>query len=155
MPRESLAGEVTRGRPLHSPEVASAGAQIRVVFGKKRFDAHDVGARYVMRKLVDAGMEVIFIRFALIEELVDAAVQEDADVIAMSVLTGGHLVLARDLHEALVAAGLSDRLVIVGGVIADDDHERLRELGVDGVFGPGSKPDEIVAFIRSRVGGEQ
>lgn len=155
MPRESLAGEVTRGRPLHSPEISPSGAQIRVVFGKKRFDAHDVGARYVMRKFVDAGMEVVFIRFALIDELVDAAVQEDADVIALSVLTGGHLVLARDLTEALRKAGLADRLVLIGGVIADDDHARLHELGVQGVFGPGSKPDDIVAYIREHVGGER
>jgi methylmalonyl-CoA mutase C-terminal domain/subunit len=152
MLRESLVGEVTRGRPLHTPEVP-AGEHVRVVFGKKRFDAHDVGARYVMRKLVDAGMEVVFIRFALIDELVDAAVQEDADVIALSVLTGGHLVLAGELTERLRAAGLQDRLVLVGGVIADDDQARLHELGVDGVFGPGSRPDDIVAFIDEHAGG--
>jgi len=122
-----------------------------VVLGKKRFDAHDVGARYIMRKLVDAGMEVVFIRFALIGELVDAAVQEDAEVIGLSVLTGGHLVLAADLMEALREAGLDDRLVVIGGVIADEDHAKLHSLGVDGVFGPGSKPDAIVAFINDRV----
>jgi methylmalonyl-CoA mutase C-terminal domain/subunit len=152
MPRESLEGEVTRGHPLHAPEPSGSGEHIRVVLGKKRFDAHDVGARYVMRKLVDAGMEVVFIRFALIEELVDAAVQEDAQVISLSVLTGGHLVLAADLMDALRAAGLDDRLVIIGGVIADDDHAKLRALGVDGVFGPGSKPETIVTFINEWFG---
>ncbi|HLN05767.1 MAG TPA: cobalamin-dependent protein, partial [Acidimicrobiales bacterium] len=135
---------------LHTPEPSGESEHVRVVLGKKRFDAHDVGARYIMRKLVDAGMEVVFIRFALIGELVDAAVQEDAEVIGLSVLTGGHLVLAADLMEALREAGLDDRLVVIGGVIADEDHAKLHSLGVDGVFGPGSKPDAIVAFINDR-----
>jgi methylmalonyl-CoA mutase C-terminal domain/subunit len=143
---------VTRGRPLNTPEPApGSGAPIRVVLGKMRFDAHDVGARYVMRKLVEAGMEVIFIRFALVEELVDAAVQEDADVIGLSSLTGGHMTVARELVDAVRDAGLEDRLIVVGGVIADADVEEMRRLGVDGVFGPGSSPHDIVAFIRDHV----
>lgn len=148
----SQAGEVTRGVPLHSPEPsATEGPRIRVVLGKKRFDAHDVGARYIMRKLVEGGMETIFIRFALVDELVEAAVQEDAHVIAMSVLTGGHLVIAGDLMAKAREAGLEDRLFIIGGVIADEDHPKLHELGIDAVFGPGTKPDEIVSYIRKNV----
>ena len=149
--RESKVGEVTRGSPLRTPEPSSSGARIKVVLGKKRFDAHDVGARYVMRKLVDAGMEVVFIRFALVEELVDAAVQEDAHVVALSSLTGGHLVVATDLMTAARAAGLADRLFVVGGIIADEDHDALRALGVDGVFGPGTNPEDVVEFIQSRA----
>lgn len=148
----SQAGEVTRGVPLRSPEPsATDGTPIRVVLGKKRFDAHDVGARYIMRKLVEAGMETIFIRFALVEELVEAAVQEDAHVIAMSVLTGGHLVIAGDLMAAAREAGLDDRLFIVGGVIADEDHPKLHELGINAVFGPGTKPEDIVTYVRANV----
>lgn len=148
----SQAGEVTRGVPLQSPEPGPAeGRRIRVVLGKKRFDAHDVGARYIMRKLVEAGLETIFIRFAVVEELVEAAVQEDADVVALSVLTGGHLAIAADMMTAARTAGLTDRLFLVGGVIADDDRSKLRELGVDSVFGPGTRPDDVVSFIREHV----
>lgn len=129
----------------------STAPPIRVVLGKMRFDAHDVGARFIMRKLVDAGMEVIFVRFALVGELVDAALQEDARVIGLSSLTGGHLGVVADLVDALRAAGLGDRLLVVGGVIADDDVATMRSLGVDGVFGPGSSPAEIVDFIRDRA----
>lgn len=137
----------TRGRPLHSPEPAGEGPHTKVILGKMRFDAHDVGARYVMRRLVDAGMEVVFIRFALVQELVDAALQEDAHVIGLSALTGGHLSVARDLMEAVKKAGLDDRLVLIGGVIADEDSDVLKGLGVHGVFGPGTEPGEIVSFI--------
>jgi methylmalonyl-CoA mutase, C-terminal domain len=148
----SPAGEVTRGVPLHSPEPAAVpGSRIRVVLGKKRFDAHDVGARYIMRKLVEGGMETIFIRFALVDELVEAAVQEDAHVIALSILTGGHLVVAADLMDAARAAGIDDRLFIVGGVIADDDRPKLRELGIDAVFGPGTKPVDVIEYIKSNA----
>jgi methylmalonyl-CoA mutase C-terminal domain/subunit len=127
------------------------GPPIRVVLGKMRFDAHDVGARFIMRKLVEAGMEVIFLRFALVGELVDAAVQEDAQVIGLSSLTGGHMSVVADLVAAVREAGLNDRLLVVGGVIADDDVAAMRSLGVHGVFGPGSAPAEIVEFIRNGV----
>lgn len=141
-----------RGRPLHTPEPSGPGPRIKVVLGKMRFDAHDVGARYIMRKLVEGGMEVVFIRFALVEELVEAALQEDAQVIGLSSLTGGHLTVARDLVQAVEAAGLEDRLLLIGGVIADQDVGTLRELGIQGVFGPGTKPEDVVSFIRERVG---
>lgn len=143
--------ETTRGRPLNTPEPAGAGPRIKVVLGKMRFDAHDVGARYIMRKLVDAGMEVVFIRFALVQELVDAALQEDAQVIGLSSLTGGHLSVGRDLAEAAETAGLGDRLLVIGGVISDDDVTLLKEAGFDGVFGPGTKAETIVEYIRTNV----
>ena len=143
--------ETTRGRPLNTPEPTGEGPRIKVVLGKMRFDAHDVGARYVMRKLVDAGMEVVFIRFGLVAEVVDAALQEDAQVIGLSSLTGGHLSVGNDLAQALEEAGLGDRLLVVGGVISDDDVAALRKAGFDGVFGPGTKIETIVDFIRSNV----
>lgn len=143
--------DTTRGRPLNTPEPAGKGPRIKVVLGKMRFDAHDVGARYIMRKLVDAGMEVVFIRFALVEELVDAAVQEDVHVIGLSSLTGGHLSVGKDLADAVEAAGLGDRLLVIGGVIADDDRASLKAAGFDGVFGPGTKAETIVDFIRTNV----
>jgi methylmalonyl-CoA mutase, C-terminal domain len=143
--------ETTRGRPLNTPEPSGEGPHIKVVLGKMRFDAHDVGARYIMRRLVDAGMEVVFIRFALVSELVDAALQEDAHVIGLSSLTGGHLSVAKDLVDAVKEAGLEDRLIVIGGVIADQDVSALNALGIDGVFGPGSKPEGVIAFIQERV----
>ena len=142
---------MTRGTPLRSPTVEFIGPRIKVVFGKLRFDAHDVGARYIMRKMVEAGMEVVFIRFALVSELVEAALQEDADVVAMSSLTGGHLVVGQDLMEAARAMGMEDRFFIMGGVIADEDHLKLKEYGLDAVFGPGSRPDDIVRSIEVNV----
>lgn len=141
----------TVGRPLAMDQPETDGPRIRVVLGKMRIDAHDVGARFIMKKLVDAGMEVIFVRFANVQELVDAALQEDAHVIGLSALTGGHLSVARDLLDALGAAGLDDRVVVIGGVIADTDVETLKGMGVDAVFGPGSKPTTVVDFIRDRV----
>lgn len=155
MSETAEAASLRRGAPLHSPDVSGPGPRIKVVFGKLRFDAHDVGARYVMRKLVEAGMEVVFIRFALVEELVEAAVQEDAQVVAMSALTGGHLVVGQDLMEAARAAGLSDSIFIMGGVIADEDHATLQGFGIDAVFGPGSRPADIVSFIQDRIGREE
>lgn len=143
--------ETTRGRPLSTPEPAGEGPRIKVVLGKMKFDAHDVGARYIMRKLVDAGMEVVFIRFGLVDELVEAALQEDAHVIGLSSLTGGHLSVGKDLAEAAKKAGLDDRLLLIGGVIADEDVEELRRAGFDAVFGPGSDAREVVEFIRSNV----
>ncbi len=142
----------TRGEPINMPSAGDPSAQrVRVVFGKLGFDAHDVGARFVMKKLVDAGMEVIFVRFDLAKELVNIAVQDDADVIALSVLTGGHLTVAADLAAAMDDAGIDDCLAIIGGVIADSDAPELHRLGIHGVFGPGSDPDAIVEFIRSNV----
>jgi methylmalonyl-CoA mutase C-terminal domain/subunit len=149
------AGSITRGTPLRSPAVESTGPRVKVVFGKLRFDAHDVGARYVMRKMVEAGMEVVFIRFALVSELVEAALQEDADVVAMSSLTGGHLVVGQDLMETARAMGIEDRLFIMGGVIADEDHLKLKEYGLHGVFGPGSRPVDIIGFIEENVSKEE
>ena len=149
--RQSQVGEVTRGQPVATPQPQTSGPRIKVVLGKKRFDAHDVGARYIMRKLVDAGMEVVFTRFALVDELVDAAVQEDADVIALSSLTGGHLIVAGDLMAAAADAGIADRVFVVGGVIADQDHKKLQDLGITGVFGPGTDPQQVVEFLRENV----
>lgn len=143
--------ETTRGHPINMPSPEDSGSRIRVILGKLRFDAHDVGARFVMKKLVDAGMEVVFVRFALPQELVEAALQEDAHVIGLSALTGAHLMVCEDLMAALEQAGLDDRLVVVGGVIADEDADKLRALGVDGVFGSGSKPAAVVEFIREHV----
>jgi len=114
-------------------------------------DAHDRGARYVLRKLVEAGMEVVFLRFELVDELVAAAIQEDPDVVALSILTGGHLVVVEDLAKGLEEAGLSDRLLVVGGIIPPEDFDALHALGVDGIFTPGQPVEEIVEFVRGRL----
>ena len=143
--------DTTKGVPLNTPELADEGSRIRVVLGKMRFDAHDVGARFIMRRLVDAGMEVIFVRFAIVADLVEAALQEDAHVIAISSLTGGHMTVAKNLVQSVRKAGLEDRLLLIGGVIADGDVEQIKAMGVAGVFGPGTDADSVVQFIKDRV----
>lgn len=124
---------------------------IRVVLGKKHFDAHDVGLRYIAHALTSAGMEVVFMRFAETWQLAAAAADEDADVIGISILTGAHLSEAEALIAACRERGLDDRLIIMGGVIADDDIPALEAIGIERVFQPGTSPDDLVKYIQERV----
>jgi methylmalonyl-CoA mutase C-terminal domain/subunit len=141
----------TKGAPLNTPQPTGDGQRIRVVLGKMRFDAHDVGARFIMHRLVEAGMEVVFVRFARVSELVEAALQEDVHVIGISSLTGGHLTVGKNLIAAVKEAGLEHRLLVIGGVIADEDVVKLKAMGIAGVFGPGSDADAVVEFIKQNV----
>jgi methylmalonyl-CoA mutase C-terminal domain/subunit len=125
---------------------------IRVLVGKPGLDGHDRGAKVVARALRDAGMEVIYTGLHQTPEMiVDAAVQEDVQVVALSTLSGNHLTVFPRVIELLRAQGLGGVLVLAGGIIPEEDARRLRELGIAAVFGPGTDTREVVDFIRSAL----
>ena len=129
------------------------GERIRVVVAKPGLDGHDKGAKIVARLLRDAGMEVIYTGLhRTVEDIVTIAMQEDADVIGLSILSGAHLPLSRRLLARLDQERMrEDVLVLVGGVIPSQDIQALQELGVDGVFPVASPFEEIVSFIQEKV----
>jgi methylmalonyl-CoA mutase C-terminal domain/subunit len=131
--------------------------KIRVVIAKPGLDGHDRGAKVIARALRDAGMEVIYTGLRQTpEQIVAAALQEDADAIGLSILSGAHMHICPRVMELLRAKGLHDVLVVVGGIIPDVDIPKLNAIGIEGVFLPGTPMQEIVDFItrrvRSRVG---
>ena len=122
--------------------------KIRVVIAKPGLDGHDRGAKVIARALRDAGMEVIYTGLRQTpEQIVAAALQEDADVIGLSILSGAHMHICPRIVELLREKGLDDVLVVVGGIIPDVDVPRLNELGINGIFLPGTPMQEIVDFI--------
>lgn len=126
--------------------------KIKVLVAKPGLDGHDRGGKVIAIALKQAGMEVVYMGLhQTVEAVVRAAVQEDVDVIGLSIMTGGHLPICRKLMELLAAEGAEDVLVCVGGVIPRRDLLPLQEMGVRGVFPGGSKLDDIVAFIRENV----
>jgi len=126
--------------------------KIRVVVAKPGLDGHDRGAKIIARALRDAGMEVIYTGLHQTpEQIVETAIQEDADAVGISILSGAHMTLVPRILELLRANGADDVLVLVGGTIPEDDAEELRRLGVAGVFGPGAPTSEIVAFLQRAV----
>ncbi len=126
--------------------------KIRVLIAKPGLDGHDRGAKVVAQALKDAGMEVIYTGLhQTIEGIVKVALEEDVDVIGLSVLSGAHLHLSQKLIHELNEEGLTDRLVLIGGNIPERDVETLKGYGVAGVFPTGSQLEEIVSFIRERV----
>ncbi len=123
---------------------------IRVLVGKPGLDGHDRGAKVVARALRDAGMEVIYTGLHQTpEEIVEAALQEDVDVVGLSILSGAHNTLVPRVIELLRTQGMDDVQVMVGGIIPEADAQALRQLGVVAVFGPGTETEEIVRFTRS------
>jgi methylmalonyl-CoA mutase cobalamin-binding domain/chain len=121
---------------------------VRVLVAKVGLDGHDVGARVVARGLMDAGMEVIYTGLRRTpEQVVAAALQEDCEVIGISILSGAHTPLVRRIQALMLEAGLDDVLLLVGGVIPEADVATLREIGVDAVFHPATKIEEIAQFI--------
>lgn len=125
---------------------------IRVLIAKLGLDGHDRGAMVVARALRDAGMEVIYTGLRQTPEMVaEAALQEDVDVVGLSILSGAHMVLLPRTVEVLHERGLRDVLIIAGGIIPDEDVPVLKECGVHAVFGPGSSTQDIVNFIREHV----
>jgi methylmalonyl-CoA mutase C-terminal domain/subunit len=125
--------------------------KIRILLAKPGLDGHDVGAKVVVRALVDAGFEVIYTGLRQDpQRIAVAALEEGVDVIALSILSGSHLPICARLKDWLARFGLQDRLWLVGGNIPPEDRLKLLALGVDAVFPTGSKLAEIVAFIRER-----
>jgi methylmalonyl-CoA mutase C-terminal domain/subunit len=125
---------------------------IRVVIAKPGLDGHDRGAKVIARALRDAGMEVIYTGLRQTpEQIVAAALQEDADVIGLSILSGAHMHICPRVMELLKEKGLSHVRVLVGGIIPDVDIAKLRAMGVTGIFLPGTPMQDIVDFINSHV----
>lgn len=124
---------------------------IRVLLGKTTMDAHDRGVRYLATKLRESGMEVIFINFFEPKEILDAAIQEDVDVIGISSSVEGHMPVAREVTQRLKEIGKQDVVVMFGGVIPERDFEKMQAMGVKGIFGPGSSAETIVKFLRDNV----
>ena len=126
--------------------------KIRVVIAKPGLDGHDRGAKVIARSLRDAGMEVIYTGLRQTpEQIVEAAVQEDADAIGVSILSGAHNHVCPRVMALLEEKGADDVLVVVGGIIPDADIPRLREIGIEGVFQPGTSMQSIVDFITTHV----
>jgi len=126
--------------------------KIRVVIAKAGLDGHDRGAKIIARALRDAGMEVIYTGLHQTpEQIVETAVQEDADAVGISILSGAHMTLVPRVVDGLRENGLDDVLVVVGGTIPGQDAGELKEHGVAEVFTPGAPTSEIVEFLREKV----
>ncbi len=132
----------------------STSRKIRVVIAKPGLDGHDRGAKIIARALRDAGMEVIYTGLHQTpEQIVETALQEDADAVGISILSGAHMTLVPRILEGLKAEGLEDVLVVVGGTIPKPDVIALKEQGVAEVFTPGAPVSEIVEFLQAKVPG--
>src|SRR5690348_18158512 len=126
--------------------------KIRVLVAKPGLDGHDRGAKVIARALRDAGMEVIYTGLRQTPEMiVNAALQEDVDVIGLSILSGAHNAIVPRVTELLKGNKMDDVLVLVGGIIPDQDVALLKQNGVSGIFQPGTAMEEIITFIRSNV----
>jgi len=126
--------------------------KIRVLVAKPGLDGHDRGAKVIARAYRDAGMEVIYTGLHQTpESIAQAALEEDVDVVAMSILSGAHMTLVPRVINLIRQQGIEDILYLVGGIIPDDDVPLLKEVGVAEVFGPGADLDEIVEFTRMNV----
>ncbi|MBK8046558.1 MAG: cobalamin B12-binding domain-containing protein [Anaerolineales bacterium] len=126
--------------------------KIRVLVAKPGLDGHDRGAKVVARSLRDAGFEVIYTGIRQTPQMIaEAALQEDVDVVGLSILSGAHMTLCPKVVELLRAQGQDNVLVLVGGIIPDEDVEKLKTSGVKGVFGPGTSTQDISDFINGNV----
>jgi len=131
---------------------SSPSSPVRVVVAKPGLDGHDRGAKVVARALRDAGMEVVYTGLHQTpEQIVEAAIQEDADVVGLSILSGAHMTLFAKVVELLRARDAADIVVFGGGIIPEDDIPELEKLGVAKVFTPGATTTEIVAWVRANV----
>jgi methylmalonyl-CoA mutase, C-terminal domain len=127
--------------------------RIRVLVAKPGLDGHDRGAKIIARAFRDAGFEVIYTGLRQTpEQVVTAALQEDVDVIGLSVLSGAHMTLCPRIMELMKKEKLDDVLVLIGGIIPDQDIPKLKELGVSEVFQPGVSTEDIVEYVRRNVG---
>ena len=127
--------------------------RIRVLVAKPGLDGHDRGAKVVARALRDAGMEVIYTGIRQTSQMiVQAAAQEDVDVVGMSVLSGAHMEILPEILRLLREQGMDDVITVVGGIIPEADRQPLMDLGISGVFGPGTSTSAIVEFIEKAMG---
>jgi methylmalonyl-CoA mutase, C-terminal domain len=125
---------------------------IRVLIAKPGLDGHDRGAKVIARALRDAGMEVIYTGLRQTPEMIaEAALQEDVDVVGLSILSGAHMALVPRIRQVMDENGLQDVILLIGGIIPDDDIPALQQVGVSGIFGPGTSTDEIVTHIRKSM----
>jgi len=137
--------------PTMSPD-STTSKKIRVVVAKPGLDGHDRGAKIIARALRDAGMEVIYTGLHQTpEQIAETAIQEDADAVGLSILSGAHMTLVPRVVELLKDQGADDVVVTVGGTIPADDIPELKKLGVAAVFTPGANTEEIVEFVREAV----
>jgi len=126
--------------------------KIRVIVAKPGLDGHDRGAKVIARAFRDAGFEVIYTGLRQTpEQVVNAALQEDADVIGLSVLSGAHMTICPRIMDLMKKEGLDDVLVLVGGIIPDQDIPALKESGIAEVFQPGASTEEIIGYVRNHV----
>ncbi|TFV89306.1 cobalamin B12-binding domain-containing protein [Blastococcus sp. CT_GayMR20] len=127
--------------------------RIRVVIAKPGLDGHDRGAKIVARALRDAGMEVVYTGLHQTpEQIVETVLQEDADAVGLSVLSGAHMTLFARLHELMAERGVDDVVVFGGGIIPDEDIPELERVGVAKIFTPGATTTQIVDWVRQHVG---
>jgi len=130
----------------------ATGKKIRVLVAKPGLDSHDRGAKIVARAFRDAGMEVIYTGLRQTpEQIVETALQEDVDVIALSILSGAHMTLFPKIMELVKKRKLDDVLVFAGGIIPDEDVPLLKKIGIAEVFGPGTPTDTLVRFVRENL----
>jgi methylmalonyl-CoA mutase C-terminal domain/subunit len=130
----------------------STDRKIRVLVAKPGLDGHDRGAKVIARALRDAGMEVIYTGLRQTPEMiVTSALQEDVDVIGLSILSGAHNAIVPRVNELLLQNKMDDVLLLVGGIIPEQDFDQMKKAGVSGIFNPGTPMDEIVEFIRKNV----
>lgn len=126
--------------------------KIRVLVAKPGLDGHDRGAKVVARALRDAGMEVIYTGLRQTPEMIaEAALQEDVDVVGLSILSGAHMALAPRIVELLKSNGQDKVKVFIGGIVPDEDMPRLKEMGITGIYGPGASTEDIVKDIREAM----
>jgi len=127
------------------------GKTTRVLLTKAEQDCHDRGVRYIATKLREAGYEVIYTNFLYPEEILNSAIQEDVDVIGLSSSCLGHKEVLGHLKKGLKEEGREDILIILGGIIPDDDLEELGKIGIKGIFGPGSTAEELIQFLEQNM----
>lgn len=123
----------------------------RILLTKAEQDCHDRGVRYIATKLREAGYEVIYTNFLYPEEILNSAIQEDVDIIGLSSSTLGHMPVLRYVKEGLINEGRDDTLIVLGGIIPDDDIPQLAAIGIKGIFGPGCTVEALIQYIERNV----
>ena len=127
--------------------------KIRVLIAKPGLDGHDRGAKVIARALRDAGMEVIYTGLRQTPDMIaNAALQEDVDVVGLSILSGAHMTLVPRVLELMKAHGLAERPVFVGGIISEEEAEELKQMGVSAVYGPGTMTGQIIEEVQNTMG---